>query len=232
MAQRNKQNKLAKERKLAAKRRHRQAALRARAAIRDIWAIPAVPTTLTTQNRCEKCTACCTVIGVEELGKPHHRPCPHITENGCAIYDHRPQSCRGFGCLWLDTPGADESLRPDNLGAVFTLRTKSLPVGFALFLEVWEVREGAMKTKRVRDFARSMEVKQEMISATYWYPANVPVPVGYAIDADRWPEDVQYGNRHGSIRLDREGGRDFVYRGDTAARPAIHLNRPHRSEEK
>lgn len=221
MAQRNKQKRLAKQRSQAIKRRHRQETLRVRAAIRDIWAITAVPATLTTRNRCGKCTACCTVIGVEELGKPHYRPCPHVTENGCAIYDHRPPSCQGFGCLWLDIPGADESLRPDNLGAVFTLDQKTLPDGNALFLEVWEVKEGAMKAKRVRDLAGSVDRQQRMISATCWYPANVPVPVRYAIDADHWPEDVQYGNRYDAIRLDRQGGRDLVYIGDTVARPAI-----------
>lgn len=213
-AQRKQQRKLAKKRKQAVKRRNRQAAIRERATIRAALATPAM------HNQCGKCTACCTVIGVEELGKPHHRPCPHVTEDGCAIYDHRPPSCRGFGCLWLDTPGADESCRPDKLGIVFTLDSKPQPDGDALCLEVWEVREGAMKSKYVRELARHLERQLKVISATCWYPANTPVPVRYAIDPARWPEDVQYGNRFDPIRMERRG-RDLFCRGDTAGIPAL-----------
>ena len=221
-ANRSKQRKLAKRRKQAIKRQHRQEALGTRAAIRAVPAKPAMPTAnASARNRCGKCTACCTAIGVEELGKPHYRPCPHVTENGCAIYAGRPPSCRDFGCVWLNIPGADESLRPDNLGVLFTLDAKPNPGGCALFVEVWEVREGAMKTKLVHDLARSIDQRKVLISATCWYPAGIPVPVRYAIDGERWPEDVHYGNRYDAIRMDRQGKHDLVYRGDAASRPAL-----------
>jgi hypothetical protein len=69
---------------------------------------------------CGECTACCTVLAVDELRKPMRWACEHIACNGCRIYDERPQGCRDFDCLWLrgEIVG-DESRRPDELGVIF-----------------------------------------------------------------------------------------------------------------
>lgn len=74
--------------------------------------------TPSTAGGCDGCTACCTIMGVHELNKPVNTRCVHCEAGvGCAIYETRPQSCRTFECVWLQTqrgmkPLARE-LRPD-----------------------------------------------------------------------------------------------------------------------
>ncbi|HTU25689.1 MAG TPA: hypothetical protein VMF30_09845 [Pirellulales bacterium] len=68
---------------------------------------------------CGACTACCTVLGVEELDKENYRPCPHNCGH-CAIYDSRPATCRTWSCQWLlGHIDGDERLRPEQLGLMF-----------------------------------------------------------------------------------------------------------------
>lgn len=69
---------------------------------------------------CGGCTACCTVLAVDELRKPMRCACPHQTATACRIYADRPAGCREFNCVWLrgGLP-ADEAWRPDQLGVIF-----------------------------------------------------------------------------------------------------------------
>lgn len=168
-----------------------------------------------TTRTCGQCKACCTVFGVEEVGKPYYRPCPHLTEAGCGIYKERPESCRGFSCLWLSglVPG-DERRRPDNLGVVFTLKLRDTPTGQRTDLEVWEVVEEAAENERVRYLAHRIWDQLPMLVLICRYPANISVPVRYPIDAGRWPDDVQYGNRHDPYRIEYQGGGMYLYPGD------------------
>lgn len=71
-------------------------------------------------RECGECSACCTVLAVNELLKPMRWACDHVACGGCRVYEARPKSCRDFNCLWLRgaIPG-DESRRPDNLGVMF-----------------------------------------------------------------------------------------------------------------
>jgi len=169
------------------------------------------------ERSCGECRACCTVFGVSELGKPYYRPCPHLTENGCGIYECRPASCRGFYCLWLDgvVPG-DERWRPDNLGVIFGLSRRATLEGPLVYLEVWEVTEGVMATDRVRYLAHKLDHDLGVIQKVRWQPANLPVPVAYVIDGERWPQGVAFGDCHDLIRLEPQGGRDVLYTGITA----------------
>lgn len=68
-------------------------------------------------RQCGGCTLCCKLIPVEELHKPGGTRCQHQrTGKGCAIYDHRPVSCREWNCLWLIGTEKGEPLqlgRPD-----------------------------------------------------------------------------------------------------------------------
>ena len=67
---------------------------------------------------CDGCTACCKVLKIRELNKPGNTWCRHCNIGvGCGIYDTRPESCRVYECVWLQTqrggrPIAFE-LRPD-----------------------------------------------------------------------------------------------------------------------
>ncbi len=67
---------------------------------------------------CGTCTLCCKTMKVHELGKAAHVWCAHCKiGQGCDTYETRPESCRIYDCLWLQTqrlsrPMAAE-LRPD-----------------------------------------------------------------------------------------------------------------------
>jgi uncharacterized protein len=67
---------------------------------------------------CGTCTLCCKTMKVHELDKATHVWCRHCRIGaGCEIYETRPESCRIYDCLWLQTqrlarPMAAE-LRPD-----------------------------------------------------------------------------------------------------------------------
>lgn len=68
---------------------------------------------------CGTCSACCTSMAVEEIGKVQDVACDKLAAKGCGIYDTRPQSCRDFKCLWLvadDVIRGDD--RPDRCGLV------------------------------------------------------------------------------------------------------------------
>ncbi len=91
---------------------------------------------------CGSCQACCTVVGVIELAKPEWTRCQLQCASGCAIYDERPATCRGYSCLWqagiLD---GDERRRPDNLGIIFDTRRDS---DGSDVIQAWEVWPGAL----------------------------------------------------------------------------------------
>src|SRR6266704_976050 len=71
-------------------------------------------------RRCGECTACCTVLAVNELHKPMRWACDHVSCAGCAVYDSRPRGCRQFNCLWLrGAISGNESFRTDKLGVIF-----------------------------------------------------------------------------------------------------------------
>ncbi len=72
-------------------------------------------------RQCGLCTACCTVMQVSDIQKPAGQRCRHAGK-GCGIYDDRPQSCRGFTCLWLADVASVLSAehRPDLIGLVLT----------------------------------------------------------------------------------------------------------------
>lgn len=76
------------------------------------------------KRECGSCTACCTLMWVEELEKPERVPCPHLCAKGCGIYETRPGSCGAFLCLWLwDEQGLlREDDRPDKSGVMLFIR--------------------------------------------------------------------------------------------------------------
>lgn len=69
-------------------------------------------------HSCDGCTACCKIMKIRELNKPGNTWCQHCKIGvGCGIYDTRPESCRVFECVWLQTQRGDKplslELRPD-----------------------------------------------------------------------------------------------------------------------
>ena len=102
---------------------------------------------------CGACSLCCTLLRVDELGKPGGTHCIHQSSNGsgCGIHATRPPICRAYRCLWLQG-SLDEEDRPDRLGAVLDLR----PVGEALRLEIVLAEPGGFDASpRLRAIAES-----------------------------------------------------------------------------
>lgn len=67
---------------------------------------------------CGECTACCTVMCVESIGKATGVRCTAVRPNGCAMYDRRPKECAGWYCCWAMGKLPDDH-RPDKLGMLF-----------------------------------------------------------------------------------------------------------------
>ena len=105
---------------------------------------------------CGECTACCTALWADEVptatgenaSKPAGVDCHHLLDDGCAIYEDRPSSCRGFICHWLyiktqpADPRLDPSLdyapsRPDKLGIIVDVKTSNLHPLTVCAYEVW-----------------------------------------------------------------------------------------------
>ena len=74
-------------------------------------------------GHCQDCTGCCIVFEVKDVGKAFGEPCRHLGKTlfgtGCTIYNDRPDACKHYVCLWLDSqrrievPTLPENLRPD-----------------------------------------------------------------------------------------------------------------------
>lgn len=67
---------------------------------------------------CGTCTMCCRVMAVTELKKPKNTQCEHCSIGvGCRIYHDRPDNCRSFRCIWLQTQALANAMplnqRPD-----------------------------------------------------------------------------------------------------------------------
>lgn len=104
-------------------------------------------------RECGSCTACCTVVGVPELGKGTYEACAHLCEAGCGIYEGRPGSCRTFACQWLrgvlEVDGSvDPALRPDACGVIFDYQPES---ALGEVFVAWEVVRGASAAGPAKD---------------------------------------------------------------------------------
>lgn len=68
------------------------------------------------------------VFEVHAVGKKFGEPCQHLGKTlfgqGCTIYETRPDACRHYVCLWLDSQRKDprlkfpEEMRPDRCKVV------------------------------------------------------------------------------------------------------------------
>tara|TARA_R100000664_G_scaffold21340_1_gene30668 strand:+ start:295 stop:663 length:369 start_codon:yes stop_codon:yes gene_type:complete len=70
--------------------------------------------------QCGKCTECCTPFSIPELRKPAGLRCMYLTDQGCSIYETRPQTCRDFQCAYLIL-NFPRKLRPDRAGFIIRL---------------------------------------------------------------------------------------------------------------
>lgn len=101
------------------------------------------------QRKCGECKACCTSVGVKELGKPFNMACKHLCEKGCGIYGKHPDSCKGYHCGWAIGFG-EFSDRPDKLGALFHAMEDE-----GLWIDVFLLRQG-VDTERIAALATAI----------------------------------------------------------------------------
>lgn len=97
------------------------------------------------ERRCGSCTACCTVLGVVEIGKPVFERCERLCSTGCSDYAGRPAGCSDYRCGWLDGFG-DTLDRPSRLGVIFD-RPASRG-GAVVAREVWRGAFGGRRAVR------------------------------------------------------------------------------------
>ena len=105
------------------------------------------------ERKCGACTLCCTTLAVPELDKPNGVRCAHLTDEGCGIYEDRPQSCRDFECAWLRGAGDGLYTRPDYTGGVLTVEKDMSPYDMGEALVIYEDPNGkaALRSKYVFD---------------------------------------------------------------------------------
>lgn len=93
------------------------------------------------ERSCGPCSACCTVLRVDELAKPAGVDCEHQRAGGgCGIHESRPPICRAYHCLWLQG-GLEDDERPDRTGGIVDLEA----VGAGVQLSIREIRPGAFE---------------------------------------------------------------------------------------
>ncbi|GIW80249.1 MAG: hypothetical protein KatS3mg105_2056 [Gemmatales bacterium] len=150
------------------------------------------------ERSCGECTACCTILGIEELGKPFYSTCKHVCDRGCSIYSKRPSVCRDYRCLWLARFLPKKNCRPDILGVMFDWEEDDT-------LEVYEVRPGGFAGQRVQRLIdklfRSMKAKRVV-----YYPYRCLIGIDYPISSD-YPDHNEYGKERRLIPLDMAGRR-------------------------
>lgn len=100
------------------------------------------------RQECGECRACCTTLGVVQIGKPPGVRCEHVGPGGCGIYATRPTSCSGYECLWIvgAVPGPVAN-RPDHLGVIFEHHRAPL---IGPMVVARECREGGLMGSRAR----------------------------------------------------------------------------------
>lgn len=80
--------------------------------------------TLAPGRGCGPCTACCSVLAIEALGKPAGILCGHNTGAACGIYAQRPDACARWHCLWRRIDSLPDALRPDRSGVMFSMDSR------------------------------------------------------------------------------------------------------------
>jgi hypothetical protein len=77
----------------------------------------------TETKSCGDCAMCCLLLEVPAAHTSADVWCRHVIKSkGCAIYQDRPDACRAFRCLWLDTDALGDEWKPNR--AKFLLRTE------------------------------------------------------------------------------------------------------------
>jgi len=108
-------------------------------------------------RNCGSCQECCTFLAIPELNKAENEPCKHLSDDGCSIYQDRPDVCQGFNCLWkfrnlfVDKKG---KRRPDRLGVMVRLRNDI--EGIRSAIQFIGKNKDIFKTEKVRTLRKNL----------------------------------------------------------------------------
>jgi hypothetical protein len=164
---------------------------------------------LTQKYTCGGCTVCCTVMGLQDLGKPFYCKCEHVVEKGCGIYDSRPKSCNDFVCSWAaGLLGDSESWRPDRSGLLFFLRRFE----DGLWLEIYEAVPGGGADVQRMDYLIQRIVgrveKTERVVGTRLHHYGDKIGLGFTADIEKYPQGDEVSMKRNRYDwLNRDGSR-------------------------
>lgn len=115
-------------------------------------------------GHCQDCSGCCVVFEVKDVPKGFGEPCKHLGStlfgHGCQIYGERPDACKRYVCLWLDSQRREnkekfpEAMRPDVSKCVL-----GWPWGTdrdTLFVYPYPGHDDAWQKRPVSDYLRSI----------------------------------------------------------------------------
>lgn len=111
---------------------------------------------------CDGCTVCCSVFGVEEIGKQPWERCAHLNDRGCSIYATRPQHCHGFYCLYQSGMGTSSD-RPDKLGVVFAVTNGPTDFTGEIEIQAYEAVPLAFNKPEVIKLAKTFGDKGKLV---------------------------------------------------------------------
>lgn len=90
---------------------------------------------LVPNRNCDECSVCCISVRIDEdtLKKTEDIPCPNLDQNqGCGIYENRPEVCKFWYCGWKIMANLSNSWRPDRIGILIRID----PEGKGLILQI------------------------------------------------------------------------------------------------
>jgi uncharacterized cysteine cluster protein YcgN (CxxCxxCC family) len=109
---------------------------------------------------CDGCTECCYYLAVPALDKPNCVDCRYLEEGyGCNVYEERPEACRTFSCMWLQTQTSRTNawpkiMRPDKCGVMFVATTSDNTIA-AHTREPDDLDDNPTITKRMNQWLRN-----------------------------------------------------------------------------
>lgn len=126
---------------------------------------------------CGSCNVCCVSLTINdpELQKLQGYRCRNATpENGCAIYETRPRTCRTFHCGWRRLKWVRRTLRPDLSGVLIRIHGEVMKDGSTnIGIIVTLLTNAALKADGLA------ETVAAAVSAGVPVWLNVPGPPGY-----------------------------------------------------
>ena len=127
---------------------------------------------------CGSCNVCCVALTIDDpaLQKVQGYRCRHAQkDNGCAIYETRPQTCRSFFCGWRQLKWVREGLRPDRSGVLVRIHgaVSAADGGARLGVVITLLNNAALKAEGLA------ETVAAAVNAGVPVYLHIPGPPGY-----------------------------------------------------